>query len=215
MQSLGQRRMLHDASHRGRLYRACTFQLRRTGACAAAARADGGGSVAARPRQSSRAERREVDGELPAFSAGGDIPFENTQYRGNVFPGLAWSAGPAGTKSYAVIMQDPDALRNGAPILHWTMVNIPASETKLAAGMSAPPAGRSTVRTFGARTRRTLGRARRPARSIATTFRSSPSTRRFPPRRSSYADLIGAMKEHVLASGEVIGLGQVAPSTGK
>ena len=26
----------------------------------------------------------------PAFSSGGDIPFENTQYRGNVFPGLAW-----------------------------------------------------------------------------------------------------------------------------
>ena len=31
----------------------------------------------------------------PAFSPGGDIPFENTQYRGNVFPGLAWTAGPA------------------------------------------------------------------------------------------------------------------------
>jgi hypothetical protein len=27
----------------------------------------------------------------PAFTDGADIPFENTQYRGNVFPGLAWS----------------------------------------------------------------------------------------------------------------------------
>jgi len=52
----------------------------------------------------------------PAFKAGGDIPFENTQYRGNVFPGLSWTAGPAGTKSYVVIMQDGDAMRNGAPI---------------------------------------------------------------------------------------------------
>ena len=70
----------------------------------------------------------------PAWKAGGDIPFENTQYRGNVFPGLQWSAGPAGTQSYVIIMQDPDAMRNGAPILHWTMYNIPSSVTKLDAG---------------------------------------------------------------------------------
>ncbi len=30
----------------------------------------------------------------PAFPDGGDIPFENTQYRGNNFPGLAWSVNP-------------------------------------------------------------------------------------------------------------------------
>ena len=35
----------------------------------------------------------------PAFPSGGDIPYENTQYRTNTFPGLSWSAGPAGTKS--------------------------------------------------------------------------------------------------------------------
>src|ERR1041384_5799657 len=57
----------------------------------------------------------------PAFQAGGDIPFENTQYKGNVFPGLSWTAGPSGTQSFVVIMQDGDAMRNGAPILHWTM----------------------------------------------------------------------------------------------
>src|SRR6201991_3466331 len=67
----------------------------------------------------------------PAFTAGGDIPFENTQYKGNVFPGLSWSAGPAATKSYAIIMQDSSLLVRGAPVLHWTMFNIPASATKL------------------------------------------------------------------------------------
>src|SRR5262245_2687530 len=71
----------------------------------------------------------------PAFKPGGDIPFENTQYRGNVFPGLSWSAGPEGTKSYVVIMQDGDAMVRGAPLLHWTMVNIPATVTKLDSGM--------------------------------------------------------------------------------
>ena len=77
----------------------------------------------------------------PAFANGADIPFENTQYRGNVFPGLSWNAGPAGTKSYVVIMQDADAMRNGAPILHWTMMNIPSATVKLDPGMKEPPAG--------------------------------------------------------------------------
>ena len=73
----------------------------------------------------------------PAFAMLGDIPFENTSYRGNVFPGLAWTRGPAATRSYAVIMQDGDALARGAPILHWTMVNIPATVTQLDAGTIA------------------------------------------------------------------------------
>src|SRR6201999_4085136 len=63
----------------------------------------------------------------PAWPDGGDIPFQNTQYRGNVFPGLSWTAGPQGTKSYAIIMQDTDGSRDGAPILHWTMYNPPGS----------------------------------------------------------------------------------------
>ena len=49
----------------------------------------------------------------PAFAPSADIPFENTQYRGNIFPGLSWTAGPAGTKAYAVIMQDGDAMVRG------------------------------------------------------------------------------------------------------
>src|ERR1700712_4808065 len=52
----------------------------------------------------------------PAWTDGGDIPFENTQYRSNTFPGLAWTAGPSGTKSYAIIMQDTGGSRNGMPI---------------------------------------------------------------------------------------------------
>lgn len=76
----------------------------------------------------------------PAFKMGGDIPFENTQYRGNTFPGLSWTAVPAGTKSYAIIMQDGDS-RGATPILHWVMFNVPPSSTKLDVGMTTPPAG--------------------------------------------------------------------------
>src|SRR5580698_7467385 len=84
----------------------------------------------------------------PAFQNGGDIPFENTQYRGNIFPGLAWSAGPSGTISYAVIMQDTGGrMRDGYPILHWTLWNIPANVTKLDAGMM--PTGNPPGSSYG------------------------------------------------------------------
>jgi len=146
----------------------------------------------------------------PAFKTGGDIPFENTQYRGNIFPGLSWTAGPAGTKSYAIIMQDLDAMRNGAPILHWTMVNIPATMTKLDAGMTTPPAGsaygpniRGAAQPYtGPRT--PAGPKHRYHFQVFALDLTIPAE-----ALASYATLTAAMKDHVLASGEVVGLGQV------
>jgi Raf kinase inhibitor-like YbhB/YbcL family protein len=65
-------------------------------------------------------------------------------------PGLVWSAGPRGTKSYAIIMVDPDVTTNlslmnkpgviiaaDSPrmnIYHWILLNIPADVTRLAPG---------------------------------------------------------------------------------
>ena len=65
----------------------------------------------------------------PAFKQMADIPFENTQYQGNKFPGLEWTAGPAGTKSYAIIMQDSGMLMRGGPVLHWTLFNVIQSDS--------------------------------------------------------------------------------------
>ena len=113
----------------------------------------------------------------PAFATGADIPFENTQYKGNIFPGLAWTKGPAGTKSYTVIMQDGDAMRNGAPIFHWSLLNIPASVTKLDAAMAAPPAGAEYGPNIRGAAQPYMG-PRTPAgsRSIAITCSCSRST---------------------------------------
>lgn len=51
----------------------------------------------------------------------------------NVSPPLAWTAGPANTKSYALTVFDPDA-RNGVGWWHWVVFNIPPGVTKLAQG---------------------------------------------------------------------------------
>jgi len=51
----------------------------------------------------------------------------------NLSPALAWSDAPAGTKSYAITMYDPDA-PTGSGWWHWVVYNIPASTTSLPAG---------------------------------------------------------------------------------
>lgn len=151
----------------------------------------------------------------PAFKADGDIPFENTQYKGNVFPGLTWTAGPSGTKSYVVIMQDGDAMVRGAPILHWSMANIPASVQKLDAGMSAPPAGATYGPNIRGAAQAYMG-PRAPAGpkhryhlqvfALDTTLPDAALT--------DYAALTMAMKDHVLANGEIIGLGRQMATAG-
>jgi len=151
----------------------------------------------------------------PAFQAGADIPAANTQYRTNTFPGLSWSAGPSGTKSYVIIMQDPDAGRNGVPILHWTMLNIPASLTKLDAGMTAAPDGAQHGPNIRGAAQPYMG-PRTPAGpkhryhfqvfALDTTLPAEVG--------ATYASLTEAMKDHVMASGETIGLGQFYPPAG-
>jgi para-nitrobenzyl esterase len=144
----------------------------------------------------------------PAFTNMSDIPVENTQYQGNKFPGLEWTAGPAGTKSYVVIMQDTDALRNGAPILHWTMVDIPASMTKLPAGMTDAPSGTMHGPNVRGMMQPYMG-PRTPAgpkhRYHIQVFALDTSVGN--ESMQGYDAMLGAMKGHVLASGEVIGLG--------
>jgi para-nitrobenzyl esterase len=148
----------------------------------------------------------------PAFKPGGDIPFENTQYRGNVFPGLSWTSGPAGTKSYAVILQDGDAMARGAPILHWTMANVPETVTKLDAAMATPPAGASNGPNIRGANQAYTGPRTPPGPKHRYHFQVFALDTTLPADAlASYTSMTEAMKGHVLASGEVIGLGQVAP----
>lgn len=51
----------------------------------------------------------------------------------NISPALQWQGGPAGTKSYAVTVYDPDA-PTGSGWWHWVVYNIPGSVTRLATG---------------------------------------------------------------------------------
>jgi Raf kinase inhibitor-like YbhB/YbcL family protein len=77
-----------------------------------------------------------------AFQDGGDIPLQYTCDGMNISPSLAWSGAPAGTESFALIVDDPDAPDPQAPRtvwVHWLLYNLPASINGLAEGVSALP----------------------------------------------------------------------------
>ena len=151
--------------------------------------------------------------ESPAFQNGGDIPFENTQYRGNVFPGLSWSHGPSRTQSYVIIMQDPDSLAEGMPILHWTMFNIPKSVTKLDAAMTEPPAGSSYGPNIRGPNHAYMGPHTPPGPKHHYHLQLfALDTTLAPNAGDNYAALTQAMQGHVLAEGELVGLGQADPN---
>ncbi|HEV7678031.1 MAG TPA: YbhB/YbcL family Raf kinase inhibitor-like protein [Candidatus Dormibacteraeota bacterium] len=91
--------------------------------------------------------------ELPAaqrsglFGAGGQ----------DVSPQLSWSDVPAGTKSFAVTVYDPDA-PTASGFWHWAVANIPAAVTSLATGAgdeggAGLPAGALSLRNDAGMTR--------------------------------------------------------------
>lgn len=73
----------------------------------------------------------------PAFPAGGEIPAQHTCEGADASPPLEWSGVPAGAKSLALIVDDPDAPDPKAPkmtYVHWVLYNLPPATTRLAEG---------------------------------------------------------------------------------
>ncbi|OGQ21520.1 MAG: hypothetical protein A3I05_03700 [Deltaproteobacteria bacterium RIFCSPLOWO2_02_FULL_44_10] len=73
------------------------------------------------------------------FDANGLIPQKFTCDGKDISPELEWSGVPAGTKSLALIVDDPDAPMGTWD--HWLLFNIPMNVTKFSEGMKARPLG--------------------------------------------------------------------------
>lgn len=65
----------------------------------------------------------------PAFKQGEVIPARYTRDGENVSPPLEWRGSPPETRSFVVLVEDPDA--PSGTFRHWAMYNIPATATSL------------------------------------------------------------------------------------
>lgn len=74
----------------------------------------------------------------------------------NISPALRWSGAPKGTKSFALLVHDPDAPTGGAGWWHWVVVNIPTGTSELPKGAgkgdgaNLPTGAMNGVTDFGA-----------------------------------------------------------------
>jgi Raf kinase inhibitor-like YbhB/YbcL family protein len=74
-----------------------------------------------------------------SFASRATIPVENTCDGADKSPQLTWSAPPEGTKSLAVVVEDPD-MPSGA-FVHWVVFNLAPETTSIAEGVDPSSLG--------------------------------------------------------------------------
>jgi Raf kinase inhibitor-like YbhB/YbcL family protein len=67
----------------------------------------------------------------PAFVEGGSIPQRFTCEGENISPELGWADAPKETKSFALVLHDPDAPKKDG-FAHWVLYNIPPNVNRIA-----------------------------------------------------------------------------------
>lgn len=88
----------------------------------------------------------------PAFHNGQRIPERYSKDGGNVSPPLEWHDAPRNTRSFALVVEDPDAPKG--TFRHWAVYNVPPAHQGLAEGSGSMQTGASlatAVNDFGNR----------------------------------------------------------------
>lgn len=75
--------------------------------------------------------------ESPSFAEGGMIPRKYTCDGEDTSPELSWSGAPAGTRSFALVCDDPDA--PAGTWVHWVLFNLPPEVNRLPEAVPREP----------------------------------------------------------------------------
>jgi Raf kinase inhibitor-like YbhB/YbcL family protein len=145
--------------------------------------------------------------ESASFREGEPIPSDHSRDGADSHPALAWSGEPAGTRSFALVCEDPDAPRG--TWIHWILFNVPETATGLESGVAKgeqhPSGGVHGRNDFGE-----LGwdgpappRGHGVHRYVFRLF--ALDARVGLPVGASRADLERAMRDHVLAEAKLTG----------
>lgn len=142
----------------------------------------------------------------PAFGANQTIPQQYTCDGAGTSPPLRWSVPPANTRSFALVVEDPDSPKG--IFRHWGVFDLPAETHELAEGAGAKAAAglKQTKNDFG---NTGYGAPCPPKgdqphhyhfRLLALDLANLPDT----PTKAK--DILDATKGHVLGSAELVGL---------
>jgi len=143
---------------------------------------------------------------VSAFAMGAAIPLQFAGGGKNISPPLSWGQAPAGTKSIAILCDDPDA-----PVgdwVHWVLFNLPPETTQLTAGvLRQAKLSSGAVQGLNDYNRSGYdgpwpppGKAHRyffKVFALDTKLSLTPTARK--------TDLIKAVQGHILAQGQLIG----------
>lgn len=141
------------------------------------------------------------------FKDGGDIPAKYTYISQNISPAISWSDVPEGTKSFALIVDDPDAPL--ATWIHWVIFDIPGTAKGLAEGI-----GKEVTLKDG--TKQGLNSFRHtnydgpapppgPAHRYVFTLYAVDKTLDDVPAMSNKGEVLRAIQGHILAEAKMIG----------
>jgi Raf kinase inhibitor-like YbhB/YbcL family protein len=141
-----------------------------------------------------------------AFLEGQSIPKAYTGDGKDASPPLRWTAPPEGTRSFALICEDPDA--PGGTWVHWVLFDLPADTRELGESVSPkgelPSGAKQGTSDFGK-----LGYggpAPPPGKPHRYFFKLRALDRLLDLRAgATRVDLLAAMKGHVLAEGQLMG----------
>jgi Raf kinase inhibitor-like YbhB/YbcL family protein len=142
----------------------------------------------------------------PAFQQGMPIPNQYTGYGTDQSPPLRWSEPPSGTKSIALIVDDPDAPHG--TWVHWVLFNLPAQTRELEEGVPATATlpsgakqGKNDFGNFGFGGPKPKGTAAHhyffKLYALGTALDLAPG--------ATKAELETAMKGHILDQGQLMG----------
>ena len=140
-----------------------------------------------------------------AFSNNGKIPRNHTCEGNDISPDLSWSGVPQGTKSLALIVDDPDAPDPAKPqrvYVHWVVYNIPAASNGIPEGGPAPRGSSTGTNDFSNKhwggPCPPIGRHRYFFKLYALDTMLNLSS-------DKKKDVEDAMKGHILAQAELMG----------
>jgi Raf kinase inhibitor-like YbhB/YbcL family protein len=141
----------------------------------------------------------------PAFANGAAIPDKYSCKGSDATPALTWSEPPAGTQSFALIMDDPDA--PSGTWVHWVIFNIPASARGLDEGL--PTDAQLSDRSLQGRSSAGTSGYHGPCPPSGTHhyfFKLYALDAMLElPTNTNKKDLLAAMEGHILANVELMG----------